>query len=268
MGAGALEAATTKVRGYPVFDPRSLTSHQKNRLVDLAHVVWSSEAPIDWQFEDSLPGPNLRALDVLLLAYSETGVTADNIYKDVRACCKSRITVAQDKVKTTKKQKNDSVASVAKGIAEPIMRFLNSRRFPEDFCGESGDKIPFHISRDNLHRIEIRSFFDKTEITFEAEGGEPLFKGNYNSAVAEVIVRAVLLGREKFEVPARREEAQACFSRFLNWINQLQSRLEEALRDSAVGTGYEEQVRAQVYLNLRAHPLVGERTLPPIVHFS
>lgn len=268
MGAGALEAPTKKLRGYPVFDPRPLTSHQKSRLVDLARVVWSSEGPIDWQCENAVPGPNLRALDVLLLAYSESALAADDIYKDLRATCKARITVAQDKAKTTKKQMNDSVASVAKGIAEPITRLLNSRRFPEDFYSQAGATMPVHISRNSLHRIEIQYFFDKAEITFVAEGGETLLQGSYDIPVGEAIVRAILLGREKFEVPARREEAQACVSQFLSWLDQLQSRIEEDLRESAVGTGYEEQVRAQVYLNLRVHPLVGERTLPPVIHFS
>jgi hypothetical protein len=268
MGAGALEAPTRKVRGYPVFDPRPLTSHQRNRLADLARAVWSSENPVDWESEDASPGPNLRALDVLLLAYSGTALAADDVYKDLRAACKARITVAQDKAKTAKRQKTDSIASVAKGIADPIARILNSRRFPEDFYSRSGETIPIHIARDRLHHIERHSFFDKAEITFVAEGGVPLLHGHYSSSVAEAIVRAVLLGRENFEVPARREEAQACVSQFLNWFDQIRSRLEDALRESAVGTGYEEEVRSQIYLNLRVHPLVGERTLDPVIHFS
>ena len=55
MGAGALEAPTTKLRTYPVFDLAKLSPADRNRLVSLAEAVWAEETPIDWGIEGSLP---------------------------------------------------------------------------------------------------------------------------------------------------------------------------------------------------------------------
>lgn len=265
MGAGALEAPTSKLRSYPVFDPRPQSPQDKKALLKLAASVWSAEKPPDWAAEGTQPGPKLRALDEWLLTQTGTNIKADQLYSDLRATCAARIAVAHDKVTTTKKQKIDSVATVARGIAVPIAHILNSRQFPEDFATPS-DTIPVHVSRGALRQIKIHSFFDTAELTLTGDGGQVLLEGNYNASVAEAIARAVLLGRQAFQVPAKREAAQACLSAFLTWFRQLRVRLDEAIAESALGTGYEDQLRAQVYQTLRIHPLVGDPILPGLIN--
>ena len=261
MGAGALEAPTSKVRSYPVFDPRGLTGEEKDELVSLARAVWTNEKPHDWAAAGTKPGARLRALDNWLLERAQTGVTAEQVYRDLGAACAARIAVARDKVTTTKKQKTDSIASVARGIAEPIARTLNSRQFPEDFSSAS-ETSTFHIPRGTLRQISMHSFFDTTEVVCRGEGGRPILEGSYNAAVADVIVRAALLGRETFAVPTRREQAQTCVSAFLSWFGEIRGRLDESIAESAVGTGYEDQLRAEVYRVLRVNPHVADAVLP------
>jgi hypothetical protein len=265
MGAGALEAPTSKLRSYPAFDPRPLSPDEKKELIRLARSVWSSEKPPDWAAEGTQPGPKLRTLDEWLLSRAGVSLTVDQVYSDLRATCAARIAVAQDKVKTTKKQKTDSVSSVARGIAEPIALFLNSRQFPEDF-GTPSETIPVHLARGALRQIRIHSFFDNADITLTGEGGHTLLEGSYDASVAEAIARAVLLGRQAFQAPAKRADAQACLSEFLAWFQQIRTRLDEAIAESALGTGYEDQLRAQVYQTLRIHPLAGEPTLPALIN--
>jgi len=45
MGAGALEAPTTKLRSYPVLDASQLNPKMRKELVALAETVWGAEAP-------------------------------------------------------------------------------------------------------------------------------------------------------------------------------------------------------------------------------
>jgi len=63
MGAGALEAPTTKLRDYPILDIRELKKTERKKLVTLAKSVWSKEAPLDWASDQWKPGAKLRALD-------------------------------------------------------------------------------------------------------------------------------------------------------------------------------------------------------------
>src|SRR4029077_3112131 len=67
MGAGALEAPTTKLRDYPVFDIRQLKAGPRKRVVSLAQEVWDKEKPIDWASDDWKPEKHLRALDEWIL---------------------------------------------------------------------------------------------------------------------------------------------------------------------------------------------------------
>jgi hypothetical protein len=122
------------------------------------------------------------------------------------------------------------------------------------------------VARSALRQIKIHAFFDTAEITFTADGGSPLLQGNYDAPVAEAIVRAVLLGRQTFQAPARKQDAQVCLSQFLTWFHQIRTRLDEAIAESAIGTGYEDQLRAKVYEILRIHPAAGAPTLPPLIN--
>lgn len=102
MGAGALEAPTTKLRQYPVFDPRTLDRSEKQELVRHGRAVWSDERPIDWLAKPQ-PGPKLQALDSWLLDRAGDRVSTKTLYADLAAACAARIAVARDKVRTTKK---------------------------------------------------------------------------------------------------------------------------------------------------------------------
>lgn len=93
LGAGALEATTTHLRTYPVFDPRGLTPAEQAELTTLARAVWSHEAPIDWRH--ATPGPHLRALDAWLLARAAADLSPERLHADLRATCRARIAVAR-----------------------------------------------------------------------------------------------------------------------------------------------------------------------------
>lgn len=268
MGAGALEAPTSKVRRYPVFDPRMLNPKQKKELCRLTRAVWKKEHPVDWGADGTEPGTNLRALDEWLLNQLGNTVTIQQLYDDLRATCQARIAVARDKVRTEKKQKTTNIASVAKGIADHLGGHVNARQFPENFYTPSGRTIPVHVDRKLLRRITMLPLLDQAEITIAGEGGKVLWGGTYNLSVAEAIVRSVLLGRESFQIPERHDEAEDAVATFLKWFDSIRARLDHEIDESALGTGYEKLLRTQVYQRLGIHPLVGERVLPHQINFA
>lgn len=268
LGAGALEAPTSKLRRYPVFDPRTLKPAEQKELVKLARAVWSGEKPADWSAKGAEPGPKMRALDTWLLTKSGTGLTAPQLYTDLRAACASRITVAEDKVRTTIKQKTDNLTTVAKGIADQVRPLLNGRQFPENFGPEDRGTFPVVVSRAALNRITLDRLLGHAALTVAGEGGKALFQGTFELSVAEAIVRALLLSRENFQVPSNRDEAEAAVTDFFTWFDDIRARLDIGINKSAFGTGYEGRLRTEVYQRLGIHPLAGERILPNEINIA
>lgn len=75
-------------------------------------------------------------------------------------------------------------------------------------------------------------------------------------------MRALLLGRSTFSVSTDRMAMDAAVNAFLKWLRESENEIEVAIRESAFGTGYEDDLRKEVYLRLGIHPLVGAAVLP------
>jgi hypothetical protein len=117
-----------------------------------------------------------------------------------RATCQSRIAVADDKKRKTKKQHSDSIGNVADSIVQ--------------------------------------------------------------APVAEAIVRALLWGRSQFSVSTDRKAMDQAVSKFLAWVSQIEKEIETAITESALGTGYEDVLKQEVYNRLGIHRLSGAKILP------
>ena len=155
MGAGALEAPTTKLRTYPVFDLAQLSTANRSHLVSLAEAVWANEAPVDWAIAGTRPGARLRALDEWIIKMTGRNVKLSKVYSDINDVCQSRILVANDKSKKTKKKQADSIGGVAESIARAIRPKIELRKFPDDFTGDAVCDIGFNIERDTVKQINI-----------------------------------------------------------------------------------------------------------------
>lgn len=263
MGAGALEAGTTRLRSFPVFDVRSLSKTEHQTLQDLAKKVWKTEEPVNWT-SSARPGVHLRALDLWLLGRAAHPITADILYNDLAHVCADRILVAQDKTRTTKKIKSESISSVAKSIADTIRKLLESRRFPEDFGASANGQNVVSISapRELIKRIELHPFMHTAQLLLFGSEIEPLFQASLDKPVAEAIIRALLAGRGSFSITNDPKKAEAAVADYLNWFEGIEKRLEAGIADSALGTGYEEQLKIEVFRLVGLNPLLTERTLP------
>lgn len=261
MGAGALEAPTSKLRRYPVLNLRQLSSKQESRLLHLARLVWEKETPVDWANGAAEPGKHLRELDIYILKLTGDKINLAKLYEDLHSTCRTRITVAQDKVKTAKKIKTTNIETVASSIVDTVTGSLSTRQFPENFHN-AASTIRVEIPQGTSHRLVSMHFLDDAEIMLYGEDEKPLWKGTYNASVAEAIIRAVLLGRGSFEVPQSKEDAASAVKNFLDWFDDVQSHIDRAIEDSALGTGYENILRSQIFKRLGINPHIADRTLP------
>jgi hypothetical protein len=267
MGAGALEAPTTKLRDYPVFDVRRLSKADRATLVTLAEKVWTKEAPIDWKNVNAAPGKNLRALDAWLLekAGKAAAVTPETLHADIRDACRARIHVAKDKSKKKKKATTENIANVADSIVQTIKPRIEMRRFPEDYASGAPSDISLHLNPKSIRRIVTQSLLGSCDLTILGEGDTELYGATLPQATAEAITRALLWGRSAFSVSNDAQAMNKAVSDFLEAGGEIEAAISMAIAESALGTGYEEALKREIYARLGVHPLALTRTLPATI---
>ena len=262
MGAGALEAPTTKLRGYPAVDIRALSKGDRKTLVSLAAAVWTRESPVDWSIESSRPGGALEELDDWLLKKCKRKVSNKILYDDLRTVCLSRISVAKDKAKRTRKREADSIGSVAESIVRAIAPKLGTRRFPEDFLNEGKPDISFNFDRSRISRITIAPLLNYYDIAVITKTGQVVYEGELVQPVAEAMIRSLLWGRSIFSVSSDRVAMSESVSKFIAWVADIESEIDRLVANSALGTGYEDALKVEVFAKLGIHPMVGAKLLP------
>jgi hypothetical protein len=242
MGAGALELATTMIHGLRAVDVRIIRdSGAKEDLVLLAENVWTRTEPIDWNV-DGLPPQEIQELDKWFLSQMGTKVTLDRLYSDLVATLRSRLTVAEDKDVQTKQGQQIDIRTVARGVAETVRPLLESKGFPEAFIdnGASTQSLNFSSAR-NLE-FECHPMMGQAILLVRNGSTDVLLEGHYPRSVAQVIVKAILMGRRDFSYPAEVASAEAALEEFSKWLPTVLDKIATGCGMSAVGTSYEEDV--------------------------
>jgi hypothetical protein len=241
LGAGALELATTMIHGLRVVDVRDLKdSHAKNDLILLAQEVWKTK-PFDWSAEGSPPN-EVQELDNWFLTQMGTTVTLDRLYSDLAATLRSRLTVAEDKEVQTKQGQQIDIDIVAGGIAETVRPLLESKRFPESFVDNGVETMPLDVSHASKLEIECRPMMDQALVSVTNGPTDVLFEAQFPRSVAQVIVKALLMGRRNFSFPTEVASAERALKELSKWLPKVLQKITTGCGMSAVGTSYEEEV--------------------------
>lgn len=268
MGAGALEAPTTKLRRYPVLDIPSLKKADRKRLVDLAVAVWKHERPIGWSMGVAGPGPRLQALDQWVLDAAGRKVPLKTMYRDVGEACRSRVAIAKDRARRTKKKRTENIGNVAESVVSDVLPKSKLKNFPDDFVRGASLDISFDVDRTSLKRIHISRLLDHWDLTLISESGTKIYEGSHPSSIAEAIVRALMWGRSVFAVGSDRPSMEQAVTRFLDWVSGIEREIDAAIANSALGTGYEDALKKEIYARLGIHPLSAAKTLPSEIAFT
>jgi hypothetical protein len=268
MGAGALEAPTTKLRSYPALNVVGLKPADRKKLVELAEKVWTEEAPIDWSLSASMPGERLRDLDKWILDLTSANVSLDAVYRDIRETCQSRKAVASDKQKKTKKKRTDNIGNVADSIAKVIAPKMQIRNFPDDFLPGTALDIAFSIDRSTLKAVNMSHLLGNTDIRILSNSGATVYEGTHPNSVAEAIVRSLLWGRSQFSVSSDAKAMDKGLAQFLTWVSEIEKNIATAIAESALGTGYEDALKREIHSRLGIHPLLADKTLPQQISFA
>ena len=189
-------------------------------------------------------------------------VNLSRLYSDIHDVSRSRILVANDKSKKTKKRQAESIGSVAESISRAIRPKVNLKRFPEDFVGGTVCDISLNIDRDTVKQINITQILNEYDIEVITTNDTTVYEANHPRSVADVIVRSILWGRSEFSVSSDRKAMHAAVRHFVAWVSEIDRDISAAISESSLGTGYEDILRREVFKQLGIHPLSGAKELP------
>ena len=256
LGGGALELATTNLRGLQVLDVRDLKDEkEQNDLVAVAEDVWSKTSPIDWESVKQPPN-DVTELDKWLLSRMKTTVTAARIHEDIIETVHSRLVLASDKGEKKQKKEKLDIGTVAGGIADSVRPLLESAQFPESFVPDAAESLTFTFPNKGVLSLESMAVMDQAVVVVKNDAGEILLEKQYPRVVAQVIVKALLTGRRTFTTPTHVDVAQDVLNQFDPWFHKIVDRIEHGCAASAVGTSYERKVHDAVMTALHLNEFV------------
>lgn len=254
MGAGALEMPTKRLREVMVPDLRRLTKAQVHRLCALGERLWD-ETPINWKDSTANPGPELRRLDQFLLKVIGSKVTPDDLYTVIKEAVANRIRLSESKVKQSKAMHETDVQTVARGIVEIFRPMMEMDRFPDAFFADEESDV-IELPETEL-TVTITPFFGETEVLIENNIGEVLIKCDLSRPVAEVFIKALLMGRRHFRLPRSEKVAAGVMDKFWDWLPPLLEKLNAECAASSLGTKYEGEIRSAAYDQLSFSEEIG-----------
>jgi len=254
MGAGVLELATTMTHGLRVVDVRTLKDAEAiKELVGLAEKVWTNTKAIDWKVTEQ-PPTQVQELDRWFLSHLETKVTLNRVYTDLVATLKARLAVAADKEVQTKQGEQVNINTVANGVAETVRPLLESKSFPESFVDQGANMQPLDFSHAGKLEIECHPMMGQAMLVVKDGGTEILTENQYPRSIAQVIIKALLMGRRKFYYPTEVGDAETALKSFAGWFPKVLNKIAVGCGMSAVGTSYEDAVYKAVLEALHLDP--------------
>ncbi|MFN8695554.1 MAG: hypothetical protein ACK5YB_01670, partial [Burkholderiales bacterium] len=154
------------------------------------------------------------------------------------------------------------ICEVAASVAGKVRALLDAKSFPESMANAGTVMEHFDTAGMKLISIEFHPMMEETEPHFETADGEKIVKV-LPAPVAEVLVRAILPGRSKFDLPTSETDARLAISQTEKWIAAIREALDNAVAASAAGSGYEERLCAATAKRRRYGTYLGELSPAP-----
>jgi len=242
MGGGALEIPTTKLSNIMVPDIRQFPRSKLGRLIDLAKVVWEHDIPVNWRGFENQPSTYLRNLDEFLLNEIGADISPDAVYEAIRHTLSVRMKLAQDKSKSKKRAESTDIAAVARTILSNFTQLLEARRFPESFTAPGIETMPIEIDPQLSLDVSVEPFLEECEIHITSPEGGVILHVNLPRMLADVLVRALLMGRRSFSIPLDADSARELMQEFWNWLPPLLNNIKAECASSSLGTRFEGEI--------------------------
>jgi hypothetical protein len=249
MGAGALEWPTKLLKTIRIPDVRSISLKDRDKLAALGSAVWEGESPPNFE-EVEVPSSTIRKLDEFVLRLVGASLPVKQLYGDLHRTCCERLSLGRGRHAAAKSQVAQDVKVVAESVAESIRRVLEGKQFPEAFAPAGTSLSTVKLPEKETLTVTAVPFMDRVDVLITDSHGSRLLEGAYPLTCAEVLVRAVLLGRRSFALPVDEDICRELLRKFAPWVRELDEEIAQAQANSALGTKYERDLRAAVLSHL------------------
>lgn len=242
LGGGALEMPTRKLREVSVPDIRKMTEEELSTLEALAEAVWDKTQPIAWT-DDSLDIPNeLKRLDEFLLEFVGSTVSTQDLYKAIRRSVGIRIQLGRSRVKVQRKSQSANVKSVAEHIVASHRAAIESVQFPETLIPTKAERLSIDIDPAFKLAAHLGPLMTNSELRVETLDGIEVLNKVLDKPIAEILLRALLLGRRRFAIATDPSVAQGVLTGFWEWLPPLMQRIKAECSATSLGSRFEGEV--------------------------
>lgn len=196
---------------------------------------------------DVHPGSAVEQLDTeLMKILGLSHLAVEGVRSEVARLTASRRLLASERRSFKIASAELDVKEVAENVYEKLRAWHSGRQFPEDF--QSTEDL-MHITLPNVP-LTVETFVMMGGCDFKVlqadQSHKVLLSASYDDSVAEMILRALQMGRHDFNVVPTHERAIAALDEFENFMEELQLRLDTAIAETGVGARWEGEIRRRV----------------------
>jgi hypothetical protein len=243
-GAGALSMNTSALRELPTLDLRILEANAVGRahvLESLAELVKSRPM----RAGEYQSRPDVLALDSAILAalgWSEDEAKDKALAAAVAVAELSgtRLTMPTLREKSRTEAKHADITTVAEDVAAQLRSIVEGFTFPPVSMG-----VPIALPKDHALTVSIEIIMQNVDVTIIDDlGVRRLALEGLDHSTAEVLLRALQLGRREFTLPVTEAEAESALEGLAQYLEDLGGRFDEVsgalvaserLRDQVLG---------------------------------
>lgn len=237
LGVGYLTFGTKSLRRLPTVDLHAIKKDEAKAIIAAAKVLWSGPAMDVSEFGTSDAQRDLDGAFLIAAGLPESRVS--ELHDQVAHFAEVRKSLQELKDRALVTSTTVNLSAVATEASEALGQWLAARRFPEDFCVTTAERLSFGSTELG---VTTEAILTQCSVEVTCSGGT-LLKQEYEVATAEVLLRALQLGRREFSLPASEDEADRALIALAVLLVDFNARFQVAMAEASVGSKYEDRIR-------------------------
>lgn len=237
LGEGVLTLATTSLRSLPTIDLSSIGAKDA-KLIDQAFQALAATTPPTAKGlskNDKQRQLDSAFLKALGLQESQVG----ELHEGVRMLSFARTSKAGRRASMRAVGEKANIAAVIENVATSLGAWLQIRRFPEGFSNTAGGpKLTF---TDRPLEVTMQPFLGSCNVTVESDRGKE-YEETISIEQAEVLLRALQMGRRKLTLPATDAECRSALKAFQAFLDEFEGELIDKFADVGLGERHRDAV--------------------------
>jgi hypothetical protein len=257
LGVGYLTFGAHVLQRLPSIDLQALSGDAvaSARVREAVRALFSTRPPDASEYRSN---KDVRALDEAFLAFLGLPASrAAELQAQVEHFANVRKRLEVLKEAAPSQASAADIDAVSEEIALDLRKWLAARRYPEDFFA-SKNELHLALPAGPLD-VHVDPVLGSCHIRVENSVASVLYEENVPQASAEVILRALQLGRRDVLIPLDDQGAETALTGLDSFLADFDRRFHTAMSATSLGPKYADQVRSTVLKKLNV-PLRELRT--------